>query len=427
MTVADIHRTIDAVWRIESAKLIAGLARMVRDVGVAEDLAQDALVAALEKWPETGIPTNPGAWLMATAKRRAIDLLRRDKLLDRKHAELAPELEARQEAAVPELDAALDDHVGDDLLRLIFVACHPVLSTEARVALTLRLLGGLTTEEIARAFLVPEPTVAQRIVRAKKTLADKRVPFEVPRGEEFHARLASVLQVIYLVFNEGYSATAGDDWVRPQLCEDALRLGRVLAGLTPEEPEVHGLVALMEIQASRLRARVGPSGEPVLLLDQDRARWDRLLIRRGLTALARAEACAAARGEPLGAYTLQAAIAACHARARVASDTDWARIARLYDALGDVTPSPIVELNRAVAVSMAAGPAAGLAIVDALVADGALASYHLLPSVRGDFLMKLGRHDEARAELERAASLTKNARERALLLGRAAECAAKTA
>jgi len=422
-----IHRTIDAVWRIESAKLIAGLARMVRDVGVAEDLAQDALVAALEKWPASGIPDNPGAWLMATAKRRAIDLLRRDKLLDRKHAELAPELEARQEAAVPELDAALDDHVGDDLLRLMFVACHPALTTEARVALTLRLLGGLTTEEIARAFLVPEATLAQRIVRAKKTLADKQVPFEVPRGAEFRARLASVLQVIYLVFNEGYSATAGDDWVRPQLCEDALRLGRVLAGLTPDEPEVHGLVALMEIQASRLRARVAPDGAPVLLLDQDRARWDRLLIRRGLTALARAESLATSRGEAPGPYALQAAIAACHARARVASETDWARIARLYDALGDVTPSPIVELNRAVAVSMAWGPATALPIVDALVADGTLATYHLLPSVRADLLMKLGRHAEAKAELERAASLTKNARERALLLGRAAECAAKSA
>jgi RNA polymerase sigma factor (sigma-70 family) len=430
VTAADtqqIHRAIDAVWRIESAKLIAGLARMVGDVGVAEDLAQDALVTALEKWPDAGIPDNPGAWLMATAKRRAIDLLRRDKLLDRKHAELAPELEARQEAAVPELDAALDDHVGDDLLRLMFVACHPVLSTEARVALTLRLLGGLTTEEIARAFLVPEATLAQRIVRAKKTLTAAKVPFEVPRGAEFHARLASVLQVIYLVFNEGYSATAGDDWVRPQLCEDALRLGRVLAGLTPEESEVHGLVALMEIQASRLRARVGPNGEPVLLLDQDRARWDRLLIRRGLAGLARAEETAAARGVPLGPYALQAAIAACHARARLADETDWRRIARLYDALGAVTPSPIVELNRAVAVAMADGPAAGLAIVDALAEEGALATYHLLPSVRGDFLTKLGRHAEARAELERAASLTKNARERDLLLGRAAALGARTA
>jgi RNA polymerase sigma-70 factor, ECF subfamily len=424
---AQVHRSIDAVWRMESAKLIAGLARMVGDVGVAEDLAQDALVTALEKWPDAGIPDNPGAWLMATAKRRAIDLLRRDKLLDRKHAELAPELEARQEAAVPELDAALDDHVGDDLLRLMFVACHPVLSTEARVALTLRLLGGLTTEEIARAFLVPEATLAQRIVRAKKTLTAAKVPFEVPRGDEFHARLASVLQVIYLVFNEGYSATAGDDWVRPQLCEDALRLGRVLAGLTPDESEVHGLVALMEIQASRLRARVGPNGEPVLLLDQDRARWDRLLIRRGLAGLARAEQTAVARGVPLGAYALQAAIAACHARARVADETDWRRIARLYDALGAVTPSPIVELNRAVAVAMAYGPAAGLAIVDALVEEGSLASYHLLPSVRGDFLTKLGRHAEARAEIERAASLTRNARERELLLGRAAALGARTA
>jgi RNA polymerase sigma factor (sigma-70 family) len=426
VTTHDAHHAIEAVWRIESARLIAGLARMVRDVGLAEDLAQDALVAALERWPEAGIPDNPGAWLMATAKRRAIDLLRRDKLLDRKHAELVPELEATQEAAVPDLDAALDDHVGDDLLRLMFTACHPVLSTEARVALTLRLLGGLTTDEIARAFLVPEATIAQRIVRAKKTLSEARVPFEVPRGAEFAARLSSVLQVIYLVFNEGYSATAGDDWVRPALCEDALRLGRVLAGLMPDEPEVHGLVALMEIQASRLRARVGPTGEPVLLLDQDRGRWDRLLIRRGLTALGRAEALAAARGEVLGSYTLQAAIAACHARARTPDETDWSRIAALYDALGRLTPSPVVELNRAVAVSMAFGPAAGLAIVDELAGERALEGYHLLPSVRGDLLKKLGRLAEARTEFERAASLTRNARERTLLLERAAACRERT-
>jgi RNA polymerase sigma factor (sigma-70 family) len=429
VTTSDIHRTIDAVWRIESARLIAGIARMVRDVGVAEDLAQDALVAALEKWPESGIPDNPGAWLMATAKRRAIDLLRRDKLLERKHTELGYDLDGKQESAVTELDTALDDHVGDDLLRLIFVACHPVLSTEARVALTLRLLGGLTTDEIARAFLVPESTVAQRIVRAKRTLADARVPFEVPRGAEFTGRLSSVLQVIYLIFNEGYSATAGDDWVRPALCEDALRLGRILAGLVPDESEVHGLVALMEIQASRLRARVGPQGEPVLLLDQDRARWDRLLIRRGLTALARAESTAAAQGggASLGPYALQAAIAACHARARTADETDWPRITALYDALGALTPSPVVELNRAVAVSMAFGPAAGLAIVDRLVGVKALEGYHLLPAVRADFLVKLGRRAEARSELERAASLTRNARERALLLARAAAAAQSVA
>jgi RNA polymerase sigma-70 factor, ECF subfamily len=418
VTVADTHRAIEAVWRIESAKLIAGLARITRDVGLAEDLAQDALVAALERWPESGVPDNPGAWLMAAAKRRAIDVFRRDKLLDRKHEELAHELEARQEAAVPDLHAAIDDHVGDDLLRLVFTTCHPVLSTEARVALTLRLLGGLTTDEIARAFLVPESTVAQRIVRAKRTLAAANVPFEVPRGADFAARLSSVLQVIYLVFNEGYSATAGDDWVRPALCEDALRLGRVLAGLVPNESEAHGLVALMEIQASRLRARVGPSGEPVLLLDQDRARWDQLLIRRGLAALARAEEL----GGALGPYALQAAIAACHARARSAAETDWARIAALYDALAELAPSPIVELNRAVAVSMAFGPAAGLEIVTELASERALEGYHLLPAVRGDFLAKLGRFDEARAELERAASLTRNARERSLLLDRAAKC-----
>jgi RNA polymerase sigma factor (sigma-70 family) len=419
VTATDTHSAIDAVWRIESAKLIAGLARIVGDVGTAEDLAQDALVAALERWPESGVPNNPGAWLMATAKHRAIDLLRRDKLLDRKHEQLGRELEAQQERAVPDLDAAIDDHVGDDLLSLMFTACHPVLSMEARVALTLRLLGGLTTEEIARAFLVPEPTVAQRIVRAKRTLAEAQVPFEVPRGAELTARLSSVLGVIYLIFNEGYSATAGDDWVRPALCEDALRLGRVLAELAPKEPEVHGLVALMEIQASRLRARVGPSGEPILLLDQDRSRWDQLLIRRGLAALARAEAL----GGALGPYALQAEIAACHARARTAEETDWARIVALYDALARLTPSPVVELNRAVAVAMAFGPAAGLELVDALTAEPSLKAYHLLPSVRGDLLKKLGRFDEARSEFERAASLTRNARERELLLERARACA----
>jgi RNA polymerase sigma factor (sigma-70 family) len=420
MTTSDTHRAIDAVWRIESARLIAGLARIVRDVGVAEDLAQDALVAALERWPETGVPDNPGAWLMATAKHRAIDLLRRNSRIERKHAELEYELEDRIERAVPDLDAAIDDHVGDDLLRLVFTACHPVLSTQARVALTLRLLGGLTTAEIARAFLVPEATVAQRIVRAKRTLAEARVPFEVPRGTELAERLSSVLEVIYLVFNEGYSATAGDAWVRPELCADALRLGRILAALAPEEPEVHGLVALMEIQASRFRARVGPSGEPVPLLEQDRARWDQLLIRRGLAALARAESL----GGPMGPYTLQGAIAACHARALVPADTDWPRIAALYDALAQLSPSPVVELNRAVAVAMAFGPAAGLEIVDELRSERSLERYHLLPAVRGDFLMKLGRLDEARVELERAASLTGNARERDLLLGRAAACAA---
>ncbi|MBV9881186.1 MAG: RNA polymerase sigma factor [Gemmatirosa sp.] len=392
---------------------------MVRDVGLAEDLAQDALVAALEKWPESGVPDNPGAWLMATAKRRAIDGLRRHQMLDRKHGELGYEMEALQERAVPDLDAALDDHVGDDLLRLVFISCHPVLSTEARVALTLRLLGGLTTDEIARAFLVPESTIAQRIVRAKRTLSAAKVPFEVPRGDEFTARLSSVLQVIYLVFNEGYSATAGDDWMRPGLCDDALRLGRILAELVPTESEVHGLVALMEIQASRSRARVGPGGEPVLLLEQDRARWDYVLVRRGLAALARAEAL----GGALGPYALQGAIAACHARARRAGDTDWPRIAALYDALSQLTPSPIVELNRAVALSMAFGPAAGLEIVDALVASGSLDGYHLLPAVRGDFLAKLGRFDEAGRELARAASLTRNARERKLLLDRAEACA----
>ncbi|KYF72937.1 RNA polymerase subunit sigma-24, partial [Sorangium cellulosum] len=374
MTAPDVHRAIHAVFRIESARLIAGLARMVRDVGLAEELAQDALVAALERWPESGVPDNPGAWLMATAKRRAIDELRRHKRLDRKHEQLGHEIEAQQAQAAPDLDAALDDDVGDDLLRLVFTACHPVLSTEAQVALTLRLLGGLTTDEIARAFLVPEPTVAQRIVRAKRTLAEARVPFEVPRGDELAPRLSSVLQVIYLVFNEGYSATAGDDWMRPALCEDALRLGRILAELVPKEPEVHGLVALLEIQASRSRARIGPSGEPILLLEQNRARWDHLLIRRGLAALERAEAL----GGALGPYALQAAIAACHARARTAEETDWARIAALYAALARITPSPVVELNRAVALSMAFGPAAGLAVVDALTSERSLASYHLL-------------------------------------------------
>ena len=415
VTATATHRAIDAVWRIESARLIAGVARLVGDVGVAEDLAQDALVAALERWPETGVPDNPGAWLMATAKHRAIDHFRRTKRLEQKHVELGHELEARQETAVPDLDAAIDDDVGDDLLRLIFTACHPVLSREARVALTLRLLGGLTTEEIARAFLVPVSTVAQRIVRAKRTLAEAQVPFEVPRGAELATRLSSVLEVIYLVFNEGYSATAGDDWMRPQLCDEALRLGRILAGLAPEEPEVHGLVSLMEIQASRLRARTGPSGEPILLLDQDRARWDQLLIHRGLAALQRAEELGGASGP----YALQAAIAACHARAHTPEETDWVRIAALYDALARLVSSPVVELNRAVAVSMAFGPAAGLELVDALTSEPSLDGYHLLPSVRGDLLSKLGRAEEARSEFERAASLTRNARERELLLERA--------
>ena len=421
VTETSTHRAIDAVWRIESARLIAGLARMVGDVGLAEDLAQDALVAALERWPEAGVPDNPGAWLMATAKHRAIDQFRRRSLLDRKHQQLGHELEARQEEAVHDLDAALDDHVGDDLLRLMFTACHPVLSTEARVALTLRLVGGLTTEEIARAFLVPTATLAQRIVRAKRTLAEADVPFEVPRGAELGERLGSVLEVIYLVFNEGYSATAGDDWMRPALCEDALRLGRILAGLAPEEAEVHGLVALMEIQASRSRARVGPSGEAILLLDQDRGKWDHLLIRRGLDALARAEAL----GGSLGPYALQAAIAACHARARTAEDTDWSRIAALYEVLGQITPSPIVELNRAVAVSRAVGPEEGLALVDTLASEPTLKAYHLLPAVRGDLLDQLGRFGEARAEFERAASLTRNAREREVLSERAAACTRK--
>jgi RNA polymerase sigma factor (sigma-70 family) len=421
VTASDTHRAIDAVWRIESARLIAGLTRMVRDIDLAEELAQDALVAALEQWPESGVPRNAGAWLMAIAKRRAIDLLRRQQRLERKLEELGRELEAGGEGAAPDLGAALDDDddIGDDLLRLVFTACHPVLSTEARVALTLRLLGGLTTPEIARAFLVPESTVAQRIVRAKRTLAEARVPFEVPQGAELVTRLSSVLEVVYLVFNEGYAATAGDDWMRPALCAEALRLGRILAELVPGEPEVHGLVGLMEIQASRTGARVGPSGEPVLLLDQDRGRWDHLLIRRGLAALERAEAL----GGALGPYALQAAIAACHARARTAAETDWPRIAALYDALAQLAPSPVVELNRAVALAMAFGPATGLELVDALTSEPSLRGYHLLPSVRGDLLAKLGRFDEAQAELERAASLTRNGRERTLLLERAAACA----
>src|SRR5438067_10390023 len=414
----DTHRAIDAVWRIESAKLIAGLTRIVRDVGLAEDLAQDALVAALEQWPQSGVPTNPGAWLMATAKRRGIDAMRGGAMQDRKHEQVGYELESKQETVVAELDAALDDNVGDDILRLIFMSCHPMLSTEARTALTLRMLGGLKTEEIARAFLVPEATVAQRIVRAKRTLADAQVQFEVPQGTEREARLSSVLEVVYLVFNEGYAATAGDDWVRPALCEDALRLGRILAELMPREPEVHGLVALMEIQASRLRARVTPSGAPILLLDQNRAQWDQLLIRRGLAALERVEAL----GGALGPYALQAAIAACHARAHTAEETDWTRITALYDALAQLAPSPVVELNRAVAYGMAFGPAAGLELADALVSEPALKSYHLLPSVRGDLLAKLGRSDEARSEFEHAAALTRNARERELLLERAAAC-----
>ena len=423
MTATDTHRTIDAVWRIESARLIAGLARIVRDVGVAEELAQDALVAALKQWPQAGVPDNPGAWLMATAKHRAFDLLRRKKLLARKGDELAREIEGQHEMATPDPDAALDDDVGDDLLRLMFTSCHPVLSTEARVALTLRLIGGLTTDEIARAFLVPEPTIAQRIVRAKRTLAKEQIQFEVPRGGELTARLSSVLEVLYLVFNEGYSATAGDDWMRPQLCEEALRLGRILAELAPREPEVHGLVALMEIQASRARARTGPSGEPILLLEQNRARWDQMLIRRGFAALARAEAL----GGEQGPYALQAVIAACHARARKAEETDWTRIASLYEALARLLPSPVVELNRAVALAMAFGPAVGLELVDTLTEEPSLRAYHLLPSVRGDLLAKLARHEEARVEFERAASLTRNARERAFLLQRAAACARETA
>jgi len=419
VTASDTQSAIEAVFRIESARLIGGLTRFVHDVGLAEELAQDALVAALQQWPRSGVPDNPGAWLMASAKNRAIDLQRRSKRLERKHEELGHEVEAQQRAAVPDLEAAIDEDVGDDLLRLMLISCHPVLSTEARVALTLRLLGNLTTEEIARAFLVPEPTVAQRIVRAKRTLAEKRVPFEVPRGPELAARLSSVLEVVYLVFNEGYSATAGDDWMRPELCEDALRLGRILAELVPQEPEVHGLVALMEIQASRVGARTGPAGEPILLLDQNRALWDRLLIRRGLAALERSEAL----GGEAGPYALQAAIAACHARARAPAETDWPRIAALYQELARAAPSPVVELNRAVAIAMAEGPAAGLELVDALISEPSLERYHLLPSVRGDLLAKLDRFDEARAEFERAASLARNGRERTLLLERAAACA----
>lgn len=419
MTATDTHGAIDAVWRIESARIIAGLTRIVRDVGLAEELAQDALVAALVQWPQSGIPDNPGAWLMAAAKNRAIDLWRRNKRLELKHAELGRELQAQQEMAVPDFDAALDDDIGDDLLRLVFISCHPVLPTEGRVALTLRLLGGLTTEEIARAFLAPEPTIAQRIVRAKRTLADERVPFEVPRGGELASRLSSVLEVIYLIFNEGYSATAGDDWMRPALCEDALRLGRILAELAPREPEVHALAALMEIQASRSAARTGPSGEPILLLDQNRGLWDQLLIRRGLAALERAEKLGGAGGF----YALQAAIAACHARAHTPQETDWPRIVELYEELGQLAPSPVVKLNRAVAVAMASGPAAGLKIVDTLVSEPSLKAYHLLPSVRGDFLFKLGRFSEAQTEFERAASLTRNTRERDFLLDRANACA----
>ena len=418
MTATDAHRTIDALWRIESARLIAGLARLVRDVGVAEELAQDALVTALEQWPRSGIPDNPGAWLMATAKHRAIDHLRRERMLARKHEVLGHELEMEQRTNGGKLEASADDEIGDDLLRLMFVACHPLLSTEARTALTLRLLAGLTTEEIARAFLVPEPTIAQRIVRAKRTLSDAHVPFEIPRRSELAARLSSVLEVIYLVFNEGYSATAGEDWMRPALCEEALRIGRILAELAPREPEVHGLVALMEIQASRIRARLGPQGEPVLLMEQNRALWDRLLIHRGLMALGRGEGL----GEARGPYLLQAAIAACHARAATAADTDWVYITALYDELARLMPSPVVELNRAVAVAMAYGPAAGLELADQLAAQGSLASYHLLPSVRGDLLAKLGRYEEARGEFERAATLTRNARESRLLLDRAAAC-----
>ena len=416
MIATDTHRAIEAVWRIESPRLIAGVARIVRDVGIAEDLAHDALVAALEQWPAEGIPRNPGAWLMATAKRRAIDYFRRARTFDRKRDTLDYELRAEQERAMPDVDATLDDELGDDLLRLMFIACHPVLSTDARVALTLRLIGGLTTDEIARAFLAGEPTIAQRIVRAKRTLAEKRVPFEVPRGDELTARLSSVLEVIYLIFNEGYTATAGDDWLRPGLCEDALRLGRILTELMPREAEVHGLVALMEIQASRTRARVAASGEPVRLFDQNRALWDRLLIRRGLAALERAQALGRS-----GTYTVQAAIAACHARARTNDETDWTRIVALYEQLAALAPSPVVELNRAVAVGMAFGPAAGLALVDTLAGTPTLLQYHLLPSVRGDLLEKLGRLDEARAEFTRAASLTRNARERDLLNQRASQ------
>ena len=415
MSALDVHKTIEAVWRIESAKIIGGLTRVVRDVGIAEELAQDALVAALETWPASGIPDNPGAWLMTTAKRRGIDRIRRGRMQERKHEQIARALEALQEEGVTAMEAAADDRVGDDLLRLIFIACHPILPADARIALTLRLLGGLTTDEIARAFLASEGAIAQRIVRAKKTLAEASVPFEVPRGKDLTPRLSSVLDVVYLIFNEGYSATAGDDWVRPALCDEALRLGRILAGLVPDEPEVCGLVALMEIQASRLRARTGPDGEPILLLDQDRARWDHLLIHRGLEALAKAERL----GGAFGPYALQASIAACHGRAHTAEETDWERIAMLYGALAQVAPSPIVELNRAVAVAMARNPAQGLAIVDTLVESRQLEGYHLLNAVRGDLLAKLGRVEEARAEFERAASLTRNRREREVLLQRA--------
>jgi RNA polymerase sigma factor (sigma-70 family) len=420
MAEAATRKAIEAVWRIESVRLIGGLVRMVRDVGLAEDLAQEALLTALERWPETGIPENPGAWLMAAAKNRAIDQLRRQQMLERKHDAIGDNASTGS-LHLPDIETAIDENVGDDLLRLVLIACHPVLSTEARVALTLRLLGGFTTEEIARAFLVPELTIAQRIVRAKRTLAEARVPFEVPRGAELCARLPSVLEVIYLIFNEGYAATRGDDWMRTELCEDALRLGRILAGLVPEAAEVHGLVALMELHGSRARARVGPSGEPVLLLDQDRARWDRLLIQRGLAALSRAVSLA----QPLGPYALQAAIAACHASARTGAETDWKKIVALYDALVELTHSPVVELNRAVAVSMAFGPVAGLELVDALVEEPAFRAYHLLPSVRGDLLAKLGRTDQARTEFERAAHLAQNSRERELLLARARACETK--
>jgi RNA polymerase sigma factor (sigma-70 family) len=414
----DIHRTIDAVWRIESARIIASLTRITRDVGLSEELAQDAMVAALEQWPASGIPDNPGAWLMAAAKNRAIDRFRRNKLLERKHEELGRELKSQQDAAMADFEIAGDDDISDDLLRLVFISCHPILSAEARAALTLRLLGGLSTQEIARAFLTPEPTIAQRIVRAKRTLTEARVPFEVPRGLDRSARLTSVLEVIYLIFNEGYSATAGDDWMRPALCEDALRLGRILAELAPQEPEVHGLAALMEIQASRSKARVDAAGEPVLLLEQDRSLWDQLLIHRGFDALERAEKLGGANG----LYALQAAIAACHARARSAEETDWPRIVQLYEELERLNPSPIVALNRAVALAMALGPAAGLELVDELVTEPSLKAYHLLPSVRGDFLFKLGRLEEARVEFARAAELTRNARERKLLLDRALAC-----
>jgi RNA polymerase sigma-70 factor, ECF subfamily len=418
---ATTRKAIEAVWRIESARLIAGLVRVVRDVGLAEDLAQEALVTALERWPETGIPDNPAAWLMTVAKNRGLDQLRRQQLLERKHGALEDETQAGASPKARDIEAELDEDVGDDLLRLILIACHPVLSKEARVALTLRLLGGLTTAEIARAFLIPEPTISQRIVRAKRTLAEARVPFEVPHGEDLSARLPSVLGVTYLIFNEGYTATRGEDWMRTELCEDALRLGRILAALVPGDAEVHGLVALMELQASRLRARVGPGGEPVLLLDQDRSRWDHLLVRRGLAALARAESLSL----PLGPYTLQAAIAACHARARTGDETDWKKIVALYDALVEITHSPVVELNRAVAVSMAFGPAAGLELVDSLFDEPALRDYHLLPSVRGDLLAKLGRSDDARKDFERAAGLVQNVRERELLLARAKACQTK--